>query len=150
MGCAPAHGKPITPAVEDVLDRAAGIPRGLAFLHLAPLESAAIALATDARAVAEVRALLDDPATHALVIGAFKAALARRPPGPPPEHHRAPPPPDMGPEDLVRAAQSHPLGLPFLMDGPLESVAVTFRASPFVVLEARGLLEKRGVGHESE
>ena len=150
MGGAPTDRKRFTPAVEDILDRAAGIPRGLAFLHLAPLESVAIALGSDARTVAEVRGLLDDPTTHALVIEAFKAALARRPPGPPPEHHRAPPPPDMGPEDLVRAAEAHPLGLPFLMDGPLETVAVTFRVSPFVVLETRARLEKQGVSHESE
>ena len=150
MARLPRDGKGLTPAVEDVLDRAAGIPRGLAFLHLAPLESVAIALAVDAHAVAEVRALLDDPATHARVIEAFKEAVAHRPPGPPPVRRCAPQPPAPGPRDLVRAAEAHPLGIPFLMDAPLEAVAVTFRASPFVVLEARALLEKSGVKHGTE
>jgi len=143
---------PLSPEIEQVLDHAASIPRGLAFLHRAPIEAVAIALAVDARLVVQVRRLLDDPATHAPVVVAFKAAVARWRREPHPEGFRAPvpPPPAPGPEELLRAAEEHPLGREFFADAPLETVAVVFGVHPFLVLEARGLLEHRGIAHPTE
>ena len=49
--------------------------------------------------------------------------------------------PTMGPEELIREASAHALGLRFLEKAPPETVAVTFGVHPFVVFRARGLLE---------
>jgi hypothetical protein len=40
-------------------------------------------------------------------------------------------------ETLLSAAASHPLGLDFLRDGSLDSVAATFRVHAFTVVAAR-------------
>lgn len=140
---------PLAPEVENLLERAASLPRGLAFLHLAPLESVAIALGVDARLVERVRRQLEDPADRRVVIEAFQGAVLRWQRGPRPDcfpmrtlpvDAQAP----MSPEELIRAAEGHYLGLSFLVEAPLETVAVTFGVHPLAVLEARGLLERRG------
>jgi hypothetical protein len=136
----------LSPEVEEVLERAAALRHGLGFLHTGPLESVAITLGLDARLVARVRGQIDDPSLHPLVIESFKRAVERQRAGERPAAVPAPPPPApaMGPADLLRAAEAHPLGLPFLADAPLETVAVTFGVTPFVVLEARALLARAG------
>ncbi len=45
-------------------------------------------------------------------------------------------------ERLIASARSHPLGLPFLLDGHLGSVAVTFGAHAFDVEAARERLRE--------
>ncbi|MCK6481788.1 MAG: hypothetical protein L6R43_17085 [Planctomycetes bacterium] len=143
-------GKALPPEVLDLLTRAAALPRGLAFLHAAPLETVAITLRADALLVLRVREAIDDPRLHAPVIAAFKRAVARWKGEDHPEgfHPLPPAPPCPGPADLLSAAEHHPLGLDFLAAGPLETVAVTFGTTPFVVLEARPLLRGRGAGTE--
>ena len=139
---------PFAPEIENLLDRAASLPHGLDWLHRAPLEAVSIALRVDARLVEGVRRLLDDPGAHGLVVTGYRRAAARWRREPRPECFAAGappprPPPALGPEALLRAAEGHPLGLPFLADGPLETVAVTIGVHPFVVLEARALLRRR-------
>jgi hypothetical protein len=43
-------------------------------------------------------------------------------------------------DDLIRRAERHPLGLPFLLRGQHDSVAATFQVHAFVVDEARARL----------
>jgi hypothetical protein len=45
-------------------------------------------------------------------------------------------------EALISAAAQHPLGLEYLRDGSLESVAVMFRAHAFTVVAARDRLAR--------
>jgi hypothetical protein len=60
---------------------------------------------------------------------------------PPPDSARprnAPTAPDRAAvEDLIRRARSHPLGLPYLLQGAPDSVAATFGVHAFVVDAAR-------------
>lgn len=138
----------------DVLDRAAAHPRGLAFLHLAPVESVAVTLGVDARAVDHARASLEDRARRGEVIEAYQRAVERQRrdpatrPAPPARQVQAPPVVD--PADLARTAEKHPLGAEFFMGAPLETVAVIFAAHPFVVLKAREILAQRGVAPGAE
>lgn len=144
----------LAPEVENLLERAASLPRGLAFLHRGPLEIVAITLGVDARLVARVRRQIDDPAEHRQVIEAYRTAVERWRRGPQPDcfPHPAPPeaPHPVDAEQLLRAAAEHPLGTAFLLEGQMEAVAVTFGVHPFVVDEARGLLERRRRGPGSE
>jgi hypothetical protein len=45
-------------------------------------------------------------------------------------------------ESLIARAREHPLGLPFLLDGHLGSVATTFRTHAFTVDAARERLKR--------
>ena len=47
-----------------------------------------------------------------------------------------------GPEELIEAAKRHPLGIPFLLDAPFETVSITFQVCPHVVFAARELIRR--------
>ncbi len=49
-------------------------------------------------------------------------------------------------DDLIAAAARHPLGLAFLLEGELGSVAVTFQTHAFTVDAARERLKAAGAG----
>jgi hypothetical protein len=52
-------------------------------------------------------------------------------------------PTDSDVEDLIRAARQHPLGLDYLIDGHLGTVAITFGCHAFTVVAARDRLSGR-------
>lgn len=140
----PAGAASLTPTVRHLVERCAGLRRGLAFLNGAPPEYVAVALQLDVRAVEEAQACLQHPARRAELIREYARALerpGRRLPGDP----VAPPARSLGPEELIREAERHPLGVQFVLAGAFETVAVTFAVHPDVVLGARELLARSGV-----
>lgn len=131
----------ISDETRDLLERCATLPRGLAFAHLAPIEAAAAALGVHPAALERLRAALDvDEARRELVAAYARAArhaaaLARAETSRRERRPAAPSP--RGPDEVIRAAQRHPLGPAFLREGPLEVVAIAFAVHPDVVTEAR-------------
>ena len=138
----------LTPDLIDLLERAAAHPRGLAFLHLGPVESVAVTLGVDARVVDRARETFDDPLQRAEMIDEFHHAMERiRSAGGLTARARLPiqtPPALAGPAELIDAAEAHPLGVEFLLEASPEAVAVIFGVHPFVVHEARELLARGG------
>ncbi len=128
----------VTPEVLELLERSTAIPRGLAFVHRAPLDSVAVTLGVHPRVVEHACDCLDHAEARAMMIRYFARALERRrsrmPPAPPPEEAAT------DPELLLRTAEGHPFGLEFLLHAPFETAALMFGAHPFVVLAARELL----------
>ena len=163
----------ISPDLRELIRRVARFQHGLGFLHQADVDCIAVTLGVHPFVVAEARRRLETPEGRALVIEALRLARADRSgatgdeeprtggspmredrgtpwttekPTRPLERPARPtgkPPRPLGLRGLLRAARRHSLGLPFLMEAPFESVAVTFRVHPFVVLQARTLLARR-------
>ena len=143
----------------DLAQRVAAYPHGLGFLHLAPLETIAITLGVSAYVADQARSMLMTPEGRATLIAEVRAAKGRtsgstrhsnviEPVAPEP----ATPETATSLEELVQRALEHPLGIRFLLDGPMETVAITLRAHVFLVLEARDMLEAQyGLqGHPGE
>ena len=128
--------------IRDLLDRCAGFRRGLAFLHRAPPECVASALGVPVSLVERARARLERGPERVALLQEYARARDRRPA---PVAPRAFAPANRGPEDVVREAEAHPLGVQFLLCAPFETAAIAFGVHPDVVLEARELLARRGV-----
>ena len=133
----------VTPEILELLERSTAIPRGLAFVHCAPLDSVAVTLGVHPHVVEHACDCLDHAEARAMMIRFFARALERRrsrmPPAPPREEAPA------DPEQLIRTAEAHPLGLEFLLHAPFETAALMFGVHPFVVLGARERLAERGI-----
>jgi hypothetical protein len=132
----------LTPELRDLIHRVAAHPHGLGFLHRASLESVATTLCVDAHVADQARQWMETSEGRARLIEALREARGETMPPPPPE-----PPEDLHLsrtiDELVERARGHPLGISFLMRAPLESVAVTLQAHPFLVLRAREQLHAR-------
>jgi hypothetical protein len=134
------------PDLRDLIERVAAFEHGLGFLHRADLDCVAVTLGIHPFVVAEARRLLEIPGERARLIEEVRrarAALRALDPAPvaPTRAQGSPPRPNV--RRLIRAARSHPLGLEFLQQAPFETVAVTLRVHPFLVLQARTLLDRR-------
>jgi hypothetical protein len=128
--------RPLAPAVRDAVARSATLHRGLAFLHRGPVECVAAALGVPVRVVEHARACLDGVERPLLLeVHAVARELLRPPRAAPPLPSRH----SRGPEDVLREAHHHRLGVDFLMSGHLEAVAVAYGVHPEVVLAARQL-----------
>jgi len=137
----------VTPEVLDLLERSTAIPRGLAFVHRAPLDSVAITLGVHPSVVEHACDCLDHAEQRAMLIRHFVLALERRRSRVPPAIVREP---VEDPEQLIADAEHHALGVQFLLCAPFETAAITFRIHPAVVLRAREILAARGVLPEEE
>lgn len=131
---------PLSSETLDLIDRASNIPYGLQFVESAPPDCVASTLGVSPEAVMRARSLLSDAAGRLEFAQELERAARRRESGPPG------PKPARGPEELIREAEADPLGISFLVEAPLETVAIHLKAHPFVVLGARALLERRGRG----
>lgn len=67
----------LLPDVLRIVQRSAGVPRGLALLHRAPVESVAVTLGIHPRDVERARAALELPGPRALAIEEFARAARR-------------------------------------------------------------------------
>ncbi len=74
----PNHAALLGADVRDLVQRSAGVHRGLALLHRAPVESVAVTLGVHPAAVERARAALDSPAQRALAIEEFTRAVQRQ------------------------------------------------------------------------
>ncbi|MBI2389072.1 MAG: hypothetical protein HYV09_05590 [Deltaproteobacteria bacterium] len=139
----------VTPEVLELLERATAIPRGLAFVHQAPVDCVAVTLGMHPRVVEQACDCLDHAEQRKMLIRHFVQAAERRRSMPaPPSAERAvesrvDAPTD--PEQLIESASRHSLGVRFLVCAPLETAAIMFRVHPLLVLRARELLASRGV-----
>jgi len=77
------------------------------------------------------------PADAEAVLEALSSLAPERLPA---EDRYAPGPRDV--EALIAAAEKHPLGLEFLLDGDLSAVAITFQTHAFTVDAARQQLKR--------
>jgi hypothetical protein len=133
----------LDPAIQLVIERAAALPRGLALLHHAPLESVAVQLATHAHCVARARAALEGGETRAAALEYF--AWAARQGGRAPVSAQPTAPRPCSTEELFHAAEERPDGVAVLASASLEYAAIAFRVQPALVLAARQLIARRGV-----
>jgi hypothetical protein len=134
----PRATRQLAPAVRDAVARSAALPRGLALLHRGPVELVAARLGVPVRVVEHARACLDGVERPLLLeIHAAACALLDVP------GTALPSPVARGPEQLLREAPQHALGLDFLVGGHLEAVAVAYGVHPETVLAARALAAAR-------
>lgn len=129
------------PGMEDLILQLARHHRGLAVLHLAELECAAVTLGVDPLVIERARKVLETPGGRSRLIAAVRRAHDELHDAPCREALARPEPPRTASE-LVRAATDHELGVEFLRRGFLESVAVIFGVHPNQVQRARVLLER--------
>lgn len=137
----PGAGSP-SPAMRELIRRVASVRRGLAFLDVGMLECVAITFDVHPDVVLEARQHLAIPAQRASLLEEVRRQQAEHPA---PWHHPYPPMPAPAPRSaaaLVRAAENHEYGLPFLMESPPETVAVTLHVHPNLVFRARALVAR--------
>jgi len=132
----------LDPAIRLIIERAAALPRGLALLHRAPLESVAVQLATHTHCVARARDALEDGETRAAALECFAWAVRRGGRAPVSPQPDAPLP--RSPEDLFRAAEERPASLAVLASASIEYAAIAFGVHPDLVFAARQLVARRG------
>ena len=139
----------VSAEMRDLILRVAARPRGLALLHLADLECAAIILGVHPRVIANARDLLETPSGRKWLIERVRSERVRlqSSPSPCPSRFRPRVPwvehpgPDTAAE-LVREVTEHEYGPAFLLEAPPETVAITFHTHPEVVLRARRVLKR--------
>ena len=119
-----------------VVRRVADYPHGIAFLREAPLETVAVTLRLHPFVVEAARDLLDQPEGAAL----FSSALCGGEAGG--DDDAVAFPTSAEAEALIGAARGCPSGLEQLCEGPLEEVAFAHGVHPYVVLRARGAIER--------
>lgn len=134
-----AIGPEVPAEVREVVERSAALRRGLALLHRAHPETVASALGVHARAVDQARERLERREERRHLIGLYVQAASRRSG----EEAVSVPAPRRGPDELIREAERHALGVDFLRDAHPEAVAVTFTVHPETVYRARELLAAR-------
>jgi hypothetical protein len=132
--------------LRDLIHRVAAHPHGLGFLHLAPLESVAVTLGVRPSVAGEARRWLETPEGRARLIAEVGRARREGVQVPLPAAHTVPSRAAASVEEVIERARRHPLGVRFLLRAPLESVAVTLEAHPFLVLRARSALHARAPG----
>jgi hypothetical protein len=133
----------------DLIERVAHHHRGLALLHEAYLETAAIVFKVHPFVIDAARAYLATDAGRRAMIDEVKQAQERGGAGVAAEP--VPPPCAPGPEpcreaeDLLERARAHPQGLRSLIAAPPESIAAVFGVHPYIVFRALGVLERQGI-----
>lgn len=149
---------PLSASLRDLVERVASHPHGLGFLHLAPLESVAVTLGVSLRVADEARQLMETPSGRARMIAEVRRARREGAKGPAAAvggagsglssavgvSDTAVAALAKSAEELVERARRHPLGVRFLLRAPLDSVAITLQAHPFLVLHTRRMLHRRG------
>lgn len=132
----------------DLIERVACHHRGLALLHEAYLETAAIVFKVHPFVIDAARAYLATDDGRRAMIEEVKQAQQRGGAGV--EDGNVPPPGAAGPEpcreaeELIRRAREHPQGLRALVAAPPETIAATFGVHPYIVFRALGVLERQG------
>ena len=133
----------------DLIERVARHHRGLALLHEAYLETAAIVFKVHPFVIDAARAYLGTDAGRRAMIEEVRQAQERGGAGFSAEP--VPPPGAPGPEpcreaeELIRRARAHPQGLRSLIAAPPESIAAMFGVHLYIVFRALGFLERQGI-----
>jgi len=142
-------GEQAVPAeLADLIERVAHHHRGLALLHEAYLETAAIVFKVHPFVIDAARAYLSTDEGRRAMIEEVKQAQQRGGAGV--EDVAVPPPGAPGPEpcreaeELISRARKHPQGLRALVAVPAETVAATFGVHSYIVFRTLGVLERQG------
>ena len=137
---------PLPPELAHLIERVARHPHGLGFLHQAYLESVAVTLGVHPFVVDAARAYLEIAEGRASLIAEVRRAHERQAAGAAPAAtgraalcacHEA--------EGLIGAAQADPRRARLLFDAPPAEVARAFGVHTYLVLRARGILERQGM-----
>jgi len=140
--------RPLSPEMARLVTKVASWPHGLGFLSRGDLECVAVSLGLHPFVVAEAREALRDEAGRARLIREVRLERERLKAGGSEETEEETPPAARGQEkiceaeELIRVAWNHELGSEFLINAPVETVAVTFEVHPRTVLRAREILEE--------
>jgi len=140
--------QPLPAELSDLVERVAHHHRGLALLHEAYLETAAIVFKVHPFVIDAARAYLATDEGRRAMIEEVKQAQQREGAGA--EDGAVPPPGAPGPEpcreaeELISRAREHPQGLSALVTAPPETTAATFGVHPYIVFRALGFLERQG------
>lgn len=141
-------GQPLPAELADLVERVAHHHRGLALLHEAYLETAAIVFKVHPFVIDAARAYLATDEGRRAMIEEVKQAQQRAGVGS--EDGEVPPPGPPGPEpcreaeELIRRAREHPQGLGALLAASPGTTAATFGVHPYIVFRALGFLERQG------
>ncbi len=126
---------------QQLFDAVVAQPSGVELLRRGHLESVSVLFGARPALVDEVRGWLGSKPQRKLLAEGLLRARSRRPaaaqpaPAAPPASAAAPAP--ATPEELLRAALEVPGGDEFLMEAPLETVAIVFGVRPALVARAR-------------
>lgn len=140
--------QPVPAELADLIERVVHHHRGLAVLHEAYLETAAIVFKVHPFVIDAARAYLATHEGRRAMIEEVKQAQQREGAGV--EDGVVPPPGAPGPEpcheaeELINRAREHPHGLRVLVGAPPETIAATFGVHPYIVFRALGFLERQG------
>jgi hypothetical protein len=150
-GVARVVAPPLPPELADLIERVARHPHGLGFLHQAYLESVAVTLGVHPFVVDAARAYLETAEGRASLIAEVRRAHERQAAvGPPPPAGRAAPCACHEAGGLIGAAQANPRGARLLVDAPPAEIARAFGVHPYVVVRARGILERQGMAPRAD
>ena len=139
--------RPMPPELADLIQRVARHPHGLGFLHQAYVDSVAVTLGVHPFVVDAARAYLETRPGRLDLIELVRLELKRPPastshePGDAPSCQREV-------EGLIREAENDSRGVDDLDHAPLEEVAERFGVHPYLVLRARGVLERKRLERE--
>jgi hypothetical protein len=140
--------QPLPAELAFLIDRVARHHRGLALLHEAYMETAAIVFKVHPFVIDAARAYLATHEGRREMIERVREAQQRAGPGT--EEGGVPAGVSPGPEpcreaeDLIRRAREHAHGLRALIDAPPGTVAAAFGVHPYTVFRALGSLERQG------
>ncbi len=140
--------RPLSPEMTRLVEKVARWPHGLGFLSRGDLECVAVSLGVHPFVVAEAREKLRDEAGRAKLIREVRLERERLKAGGSANVEEEILPAEEPPariceaEELIRVAWNHQLGSEFLINAPVETVAVTFEVHPRTVLRAREILEE--------
>lgn len=140
--------QPLPAELADLIERVAHHHRGLALLHEAYLETAAIVFKVHPFVIDAARAYLATHEGRREMIEEIKQAQQRGGAGM--KNGVVPPRGAPGPEpcreaeELIRRAREHQQGLRVLLSASPDTVAATFGVHPYIVFRAIGFLERQG------
>jgi len=126
------------------------LPHGLALVEFGSSSIVAGMFSCAGEVVDEVRTALADSGMRPQLVGEYERAAGRYASAPD-EFCADCPCVAAGascrcPLALIREAEKHPSGIELLQSAALETVAIDFGVHPFVVLGARSVLARRGLG----
>lgn len=133
-------------SVRPVLQKLALWPEGREFFDRGPLECVSVVFGVRPDLIEQARAILATDEGRDLLEALGGSPGPGNLPPEPVRPLRATPPASAG--ELLERARRHELGVRCLVDTPVETAAVLFGASPFLVLEARRLLHEEGIDPE--
>ena len=142
--------RPVPHEFSGILERLAAWPDGVQFFCRGQLECVAIAFGVPPATVEAARAFLETEQGRR-AFEELQRTPRSRPAAAPLRSTRARLPyRPRSARELIDRAERLPSGVRTIIETPLETVAILFDVSPFIVLEAREILRERTAGTDPE